>query len=161
MKRSISPKETKAQIRSPNCNFCNSTNTLAVIIYLVRHIIKYESLRQFLLMPLMVDQSTFNSYTISVSVTKLIKFQDHYKFVKQFIDRVDTDNLIIVGHDWGGVLGFWYAFNHQEKIRGIAFMETFPFTISIDDFPPDFAKLLQAFRNRVMLRTNSSPECIC
>ncbi len=25
-------------------------------------------------------------------------------------------------------------------------METFPFTISIDDFPPDFAKLLQAFR---------------
>ena len=27
-------------------------------------------------------------------------------------------------------------------------METFPFTISIDDFPPEFAKLLQAFRTR-------------
>ena len=27
-------------------------------------------------------------------------------------------------------------------------METFPFTISIDDFPPDFAKLLQAFRTK-------------
>ena len=60
----------------------------------------------------------------------------------------NNKNLIIVGHDWGGVLGFWYALNNQERIKGIAFMETFPFTISIDDFPPDFAKLLQAFRIR-------------
>jgi haloalkane dehalogenase len=77
--------------------------------------------------------------------------QDHFKYVKGFIDGMqlaNNKNLIIVGHDWGGVLGFWYAFNHQEEIRGIAFMETFPFTISIDDFPPDFAKLLQAFRTK-------------
>jgi pimeloyl-ACP methyl ester carboxylesterase len=79
-------------------------------------------------------------------------FQDHYKYVKAFIDKLQLDDnnksLIIVGHDWGGVLGFWYAFNHQERIKGIAFMETFPFTISIADFPHDFAKLLQAFRTR-------------
>jgi haloalkane dehalogenase len=75
-------------------------------------------------------------------------FLDHYKFVKQFIDRLQLDNncLIIVGHDWGGVLGFWYAFNHREKISGVAFMETFPFTISTDVFLPDFARLLQTFR---------------
>jgi haloalkane dehalogenase len=30
----------------------------------------------------------------------------------------------------------------------MAFMETFPFTVSIDDFPADFAKLLQAFRTK-------------
>jgi len=76
-------------------------------------------------------------------------FQVHYKYVKGFIDKLrlaGNRNLIIVGHDWGGVLGFWYALNHQESIKGIAFMETFPFTISIDDFPPEFAKLLHAFR---------------
>lgn len=78
-------------------------------------------------------------------------FQDHFDYVKEFIDVLQLDNnknLIIVGHDWGGVLGFWYALNHRESIKGIAFMETFPFTISINDFPPDFAKLLQAFRIR-------------
>jgi haloalkane dehalogenase len=80
-------------------------------------------------------------------------FQDHFKYIKGFIDGLqladnNNNNLIIAGHDWGGVLGFWYALNHQERIKGIAFMETFPFTISIDDFPPDFAKLLQAFRTR-------------
>ncbi|PWU80047.1 MAG: hypothetical protein DLM72_14190 [Candidatus Nitrosopolaris wilkensis] len=68
-------------------------------------------------------------------------FHDHYKYVKEVIDGLhlsNNKNLIIVGHDWGGVLGFWYALNHQENIKGIAFMETFPFTISIDDFPPEF-----------------------
>jgi pimeloyl-ACP methyl ester carboxylesterase len=79
-------------------------------------------------------------------------FQDHYKYVKGFIDKLQLSNKknrpIIVGHDWGGVLGFWHAFNHQENIKGIAFMETFPFTISIDDFPPEFAKLLHAFRTQ-------------
>lgn len=79
-------------------------------------------------------------------------FQDHFKYVKEFIDGMQlgviNKNLIIVGHDWGGVLGFWYAFNNQEHIKGIAFMETFPFTVSINDFSPDFAKLLQEFRTK-------------
>lgn len=78
-------------------------------------------------------------------------FQDHYKYVKEFIDGLQLDenrNLILVGHDWGGVLGFWYALNHLENIKGMALMETFPFTLSIDDFPPEFAKLLQAFRTQ-------------
>ena len=78
-------------------------------------------------------------------------FRDHYKYVKEFIDKLQLGskkNLIMVGHDWGGVLGFWYAFNHQENIKGMALMETFPFTLSINDFPPEFAKLLQAFRTQ-------------
>jgi haloalkane dehalogenase len=79
-------------------------------------------------------------------------FQDHYKYLKEFIEGLQLDNnnknLIIVGHDWGGVLGFWYALNHRENIKGLAFMETFPFIISIDDFPAEFAKLLQTFRTQ-------------
>jgi haloalkane dehalogenase len=78
-------------------------------------------------------------------------FQDHFKYIKGFIDKLQLNsnrNLIVVGHDWGGVLGFWYALNHQESIKGIAFMETFPFTVSVDDFSPEFAKLLKAFRTK-------------
>ena len=73
-------------------------------------------------------------------------FQDHYKYIEAFIDALELKNIVIVGHDWGGILGFWYALNHQENVRGIAFMETFPFTFTIDVFPPEFAKLIQAFR---------------
>ena len=73
-------------------------------------------------------------------------FQDHYKYIEAFIDALELKNVVIVGHDWGGILGFWYALNHQENVRGLAFMETFPFTFTIDVFPPEFAKLIQAFR---------------
>lgn len=75
-------------------------------------------------------------------------FQDHYHYVEAFIDNMRLENVIIVGHDWGGVLGFWYAYNHQRNVRGIAFMETFPFTFTIDVFPPERARLFQAFRTR-------------
>jgi haloalkane dehalogenase len=48
-------------------------------------------------------------------------FQDHYRYIKEFINRLQLYNnknrLIIVGHDWRGVLGFWYALNHQENIK--------------------------------------------
>jgi len=73
-------------------------------------------------------------------------FQDHYKHIETFIDALGLEDIIIVGHDWGGVLGFWYAYNHQENVRGLAFMETFPFTFKIDVFPPEIAKLFLAFR---------------
>lgn len=73
-------------------------------------------------------------------------FQDHYKHIETFIDALGLEDIIIVGHDWGGVLGFWYAYNHQENVRGLALMETFPFTFKIDVFPPEIAKLFLAFR---------------
>ena len=73
-------------------------------------------------------------------------FQDHYGYVKGFIEAKRLQNIIITGHDWGGVLGFWYAYNHRENVRGIAFMETFPFTFTIDIFPSEMQKLFKAFR---------------
>ena len=73
-------------------------------------------------------------------------FQDHYGYVKGFIEAKGLQNIIITGHDWGGVLGFWYAYNHRENVRGIAFMETFPFTFTIDIFPSEMQKLFKAFR---------------
>jgi pimeloyl-ACP methyl ester carboxylesterase len=73
-------------------------------------------------------------------------FEDHYGYVEAFIEAMQLRNIVIVGHDWGGILGFWYAYNHQENVRGLAFMETFPFTFTLDVFPTEVAKLFQAFR---------------
>jgi haloalkane dehalogenase len=34
-----------------------------------------------------------------------------------------TENVIFVVHDWGGVLGFDWAYRHQDAIDGLAYME--------------------------------------
>lgn len=50
-------------------------------------------------------------------------FSDHSKFLDGFIEKLDLHNIILVIHDWGSALGFYYAHRHPEKIKGIVFME--------------------------------------
>lgn len=50
---------------------------------------------------------------------------DHIAYVGAFIDELGIgDDLALVVHDWGSFIGFDYAMNHQDHIRGIAFMES-------------------------------------
>ena len=51
------------------------------------------------------------------------RFNDHYRYIKGFIDALDLKNITLVLHDWGSALGFHYAAEHPENIQGIAFME--------------------------------------
>jgi len=60
------------------------------------------------------------------------RFETHYKYLERFIDKLGLKDVALVSHDWGGVLGFYYALNHPENVKGIAFMETAPFTVSWD-----------------------------
>ena len=50
------------------------------------------------------------------------------------------DDVILVLHDWGGVLGFEWARRHPERVAGIAFMETLVAPI------PDWADWPEAAR---------------
>lgn len=52
-------------------------------------------------------------------------FQDHITYLNKFIEKLELKNIILVVHDWGGALGFNYAKNHSENVKGIVFMETF------------------------------------
>lgn len=51
------------------------------------------------------------------------RFEEHYRFLQTFIDTLELKNITLVLHDWGSALGFYYAKNHPEKIKKIAFME--------------------------------------
>ncbi len=58
-------------------------------------------------------------------------YQDHYAYVEGFIEALKLQNITLVIHDWGSVLGLDYASRHQDNVRGVAFMEaiippTFP-----------------------------------
>jgi hypothetical protein len=51
------------------------------------------------------------------------RFVDHAKYLEGFIEELELKNVTLVIHDWGSGLGFNYAMQHEDNIKGIAFME--------------------------------------
>ncbi len=74
-------------------------------------------------------------------------FFDHYRYVEGFIETLGLRNITLVVHDWGSGLGFRYAAQHEQNVRGIAFMEAILAPVlSWDAFPHNFVETFQAFR---------------
>jgi haloalkane dehalogenase len=64
-------------------------------------------------------------------------------------DALDLgDNVTLVLHDWGSVLGFDWANQHRDRIQGIAFMKASVTPISWSEFPLISAVCLKAFDRR-------------
>jgi len=65
--------------------------------------------------------------------------------IEALLDHLDIqENITLVLHDWGGMIGMAYAVKHPEKIKRIIIMNTAAF------LPPDDKKLpfrLQLARN--------------
>jgi len=59
-------------------------------------------------------------------------YQDHKRYVDAFIEALDLSDVTLVIHDWGSVLGFHYAMEHEDNVVGIAFMEAI--------IPPSFPR---------------------
>jgi haloalkane dehalogenase len=57
------------------------------------------------------------------------------------------DNVILVLHDWGSVVGFDWACQHPDRVQGIAFMEGIVTPPRWTDFPDDVVKMFQGFRS--------------
>jgi haloalkane dehalogenase len=58
-----------------------------------------------------------------------------------------TDDVTLVIHDWGSALGFDWASQHPDKVRGICYMEGIPCPIRWDDWPAVVAPIFQGFRS--------------
>ena len=58
-----------------------------------------------------------------------------------------TDHVTFVIHDWGSALGFDWAFEHADKVRGIAYMEGIVRPLSWDEWPEAIRPLFQGFRS--------------
>ena len=58
-----------------------------------------------------------------------------------------TDNVTLVIHDWGSALGFDWACQHPDRVRGICYMEGIPCPVSWDDWPDDAKQVFQGFRS--------------
>ena len=58
-----------------------------------------------------------------------------------------NDNVTLVIHDWGSALGFDWASQHPDKVRGICYMEGIPCPIRWDDWPEVVAPIFRGFRS--------------
>ena len=50
-------------------------------------------------------------------------FDNTFKYLEGFIDSLNLQNITLVIHDWGGIMGFHYANTHRDRVKAIAFME--------------------------------------
>lgn len=75
------------------------------------------------------------------------RFTDHSRYLDAWFDALELDQVVIVGHDWGGALGMDWATRHPDRIRGIAVLETFLRPMHWDELPPLGQKLFRGFRS--------------
>jgi haloalkane dehalogenase len=76
------------------------------------------------------------------------RFASHARYLDTLIDEaVGREPLTLVQHGWGGALGFDWSHRHQERVRAIAYMETFIAPLTLEDLPGAFHPTLKAVRS--------------
>jgi haloalkane dehalogenase len=61
------------------------------------------------------------------------RFVEHRRHLDGLLDALAvTERVVLVGHDWGGVLAFDWARRHPGAVRGIAYLETLVAPVSWD-----------------------------
>jgi haloalkane dehalogenase len=74
------------------------------------------------------------------------RFADHARYLDAWFDALALERVSLVGHDWGGALGFHWARRHPNRVTAMAFMETIVKPIGWDEFPEAARELFQGLR---------------
>ena len=70
------------------------------------------------------------------------------KYFDACIEELEINkNITFVIHDWGSALGFNWAYENQQDIKGICYMEAIVQNITWDDWPKDAKSIFQGFRS--------------
>src|ERR1700753_2483709 len=76
------------------------------------------------------------------------RFAGHVRYLDAFSAAVaGPEPLTLVLHDWGGALGFDWAYRRQQRVHAIAYMETFVAPLTLEDLPESFHPTLKAVRS--------------
>ncbi|WP_049567598.1 haloalkane dehalogenase [Nonomuraea sp. SBT364] len=73
-------------------------------------------------------------------------FADHARYLDAWFDALDLDDVLLVGHDWGGALAFDWAARHPGRVRGIAFTEAIVKPMTWKEFPEGGRDLFRAIK---------------
>jgi haloalkane dehalogenase len=75
-------------------------------------------------------------------------FEVAYEYLAGLLSELDAEkNVVLVGHDWGSALGFHWATNHPDVMRGIAYMEALVSPVQWSEWPEAARGIFQGFRS--------------
>ncbi len=76
------------------------------------------------------------------------RFVDHRTYLEAFLEELGVvEDVVFVGHDWGGALAFDWANRHRQAVKGLAYMETIVKPVTWDDWPEAARGIFQAMRS--------------
>ena len=76
------------------------------------------------------------------------RFADHARYLDAWFDALlPTQSVTLVGHDWGSVLGFYWARRHPERVRGLAYMEAIVRPVSWEEWPEEARGIFRGMRS--------------
>jgi haloalkane dehalogenase len=75
------------------------------------------------------------------------RFTDHARYLDGWFDALGLRDVTLVVHDWGSALGFWWAFRHQRRVRGLVYLEAIVRPVTWAEWPENARKIFQAMRS--------------
>ena len=76
------------------------------------------------------------------------RLAEHQRYTNAALEALDLgDQVTIMVHDWGSQLGFTWAREHADRMRGIASMQALVGNFHWDHWPPLVQELFRRFRS--------------
>jgi haloalkane dehalogenase len=74
-------------------------------------------------------------------------FADHARYLAGWLEALALNEVVLIGHDWGGALACDWAARHPERIRGLVLMETIIRPMTWEEFPANARSRFVALRS--------------
>jgi len=91
-----------------------------------------------------------DSDKLRISDENSYRYEDHAKYLDTFVEKCigDTNQkIVLVIHDWGSGLGFWWAYRNQERVKGIVYMESLVAPLEYADFDEGLQQFFMTMRS--------------
>ena len=76
------------------------------------------------------------------------RYVQHREHLFALFDHIGVeDNVTFVIHDWGSALGFDWAFQHQDAVKGLAYMEAVVRPFSWSNWPEEARRIIEDTRS--------------
>ena len=115
--------------------------------YLWRNVIPELTASGRVIAPDLIGQGDSEKLSVSEGPGRYT-FEVAYEYLAGLLSELDAEqNVVLVGHDWGSALGFHWARNHSDSVRGIAYMEALVSPVEWSEWPEAARGIFQGFRS--------------
>ena len=115
--------------------------------YLWRNVIPELTASGRVIAPDLIGQGDSEKLSVSEGPGRYT-FEVAYEYLVGLLSELDAEqNVVLVGHDWGSALGFHWAKNHPDIVRGIAYMEALVSPVEWSEWPEAARGIFQGFRS--------------